>query len=41
MHCLDYVVLHEMAHFIDARHDDIFVDVLDHWMPSWRKHVLS
>lgn len=37
MHCLDYVVLHEMAHFISARHDDALVDVLDHRMPSWRQ----
>ena len=23
--CLDYVILHEMAHFVSRRHDDVFV----------------
>ncbi|MFB2594847.1 M48 family metallopeptidase [Paracoccus sp. p4-l81] len=33
---LDYVILHEMAHFISRRHDDAFVAVLDRHMPTWR-----
>ena len=35
--CLDYVVLHEMAHFISPRHDDTFIAVLDRFMPAWRQ----
>lgn len=35
--CLDYVVLHEMAHFISPRHDDLFVSALDRMMPNWRQ----
>ena len=34
---IDYVALHEMAHFISPRHDDAFVAVLDQLMPSWKK----
>lgn len=35
--CLDYVILHEMAHFISSRHDDVFVALLDRFMPKWRQ----
>lgn len=34
---LDYVILHEMAHFLSPRHDEIFVAVLDRNMPGWRQ----
>ena len=34
---LDYVILHEMAHFVSPRHDDVFLDVLDRNMPGWRQ----
>ncbi len=33
--CLDYIVLHEMAHFVSARHDARFLNVLDRHMPNW------
>lgn len=36
--CLDYVILHEMAHFIVPHHGDGFVALLDQHMPNWR-HV--
>ena len=34
---LDYVILHEIAHFVSPRHDDVFVSVLDRNMPGWRQ----
>lgn len=34
--CLDYVILHEMAHFLAPRHDDHFRALLDRYMPGWR-----
>ena len=37
LNALDYVVLHEMAHFISARHDEKFIGTLDRLMPSWRQ----
>jgi predicted metal-dependent hydrolase len=33
---LDYIVLHEMAHFISSRHDARFRAVLDRHMPNWQ-----
>lgn len=35
--CLDYIVLHEMAHLISPRHDDLFISILDRLMPNWRQ----
>lgn len=35
--CLDYVILHEMAHFISRKHDERFLKVLDQQMPAWRQ----
>jgi len=35
--CLDYVILHELAHFISPRHDGVFIEVLDRHMPAWRQ----
>ncbi|AJA62853.1 M48 family metallopeptidase [Bradyrhizobium japonicum] len=34
--CLDYVVLHEMLHFIIPDHGERFVSHLDHHLPQWR-----
>lgn len=34
---IEYVALHEVAHFISPRHDDAFIRVLDRWMPTWQK----
>jgi predicted metal-dependent hydrolase len=34
--CLDYVVLHEMVHFLVPNHSDQFLSLLDHHQPQWR-----
>lgn len=37
LQALDYVILHEMAHFLSPRHDEIFLRALDRNMPAWRQ----
>ena len=37
LQCLDYIILHEMAHLVSRRHDDVFLAVLDQHMPGWRQ----
>ncbi|ULB11850.1 M48 family metallopeptidase [Cereibacter azotoformans] len=37
LQCLDYVILHEMAHFLSRRHNDLFIATLDRHMPGWRQ----
>ena len=35
--CLEYVVVHEMAHLIERRHTDRFRALMDRLLPSWRR----
>jgi predicted metal-dependent hydrolase len=36
--CLEYVIVHEMAHLLERRHSDRFAAILDKHMPRWRQH---
>jgi predicted metal-dependent hydrolase len=37
-HCLEYIIVHEMAHFLERNHTDRFVAFMDNFMPQWRNH---
>ena len=37
-HCIDYIVLHEMAHLIEKRHNDRFRGLLTQHMPHWQMY---
>lgn len=41
--CIDYVVLHELVHFIYPNHSKQFFDFLSNYMPDWkeRKRMLD
>lgn len=34
--CLEYIVVHEMVHLLERRHNDQFVALMDRFMPQWR-----
>lgn len=34
--CLEYIVVHEMVHLLERRHNDRFVALMDRFMPQWR-----
>ena len=36
--CLEYVIAHELAHFLERHHNDRFVAILDKYVPHWRSH---
>lgn len=36
--CLEYLVVHEMAHLLERRHNDQFKAYMDRFMPQWRMH---
>ncbi len=38
IHCLEYLVVHEMAHLIERSHNDRFVRIMDTHLPQWRLH---
>lgn len=35
--CLEYVIVHELAHLIERYHNAHFRDILDTYLPSWRE----
>lgn len=35
--CLEYIILHELLHLAEHRHNDRFVTMLDKYMPQWRE----
>ena len=36
--CLEYVVVHEIAHLLEPSHNSRFIALMDQFMPSWRNH---
>jgi len=34
--CIEYVIVHELAHFFERSHSDRFIALLDSLMPNWR-----
>ena len=36
--CLEYIVVHEMTHFLVRRHDDPFIGLLNQHLPHWKAY---
>ncbi|EIM74402.1 hypothetical protein A3SI_16125 [Nitritalea halalkaliphila LW7] len=36
--CIEYVVVHELAHLLERTHNDNFIAYLDKYLPNW-KHL--
>lgn len=36
--CLEYLVVHELAHLIERHHDEKFISIMDKHLPQWRLH---
>jgi hypothetical protein len=34
--CIEYLVVHEMAHLLERRHNDRFTAFMDTFLPEWR-----
>lgn len=37
LECLEYVILHEMVHFLERNHNERYKAHLDKYMPTWRE----
>jgi predicted metal-dependent hydrolase len=33
--CIDYVILHEIIHLVEPKHNKNFVRLLDKYLPKW------
>jgi predicted metal-dependent hydrolase len=38
VHCVEYVIVHELAHLIERRRNNRFVSIMDQHLPQWRLH---
>ena len=38
IHCLEYVVVHEMTHFLERTHNKMFIQALTQFMPQWKQY---
>lgn len=36
--CLEYVVVHELVHLLEHRHNERFKEYLDRFMPQWQQY---
>ncbi len=36
--CLEFILVHEMVHFLERHHNDRFREYMDRFMPQWRLH---
>jgi predicted metal-dependent hydrolase len=36
--CLEYIIVHEMVHFLERNHTQRFIDLMDKFMPQWRSY---
>jgi predicted metal-dependent hydrolase len=36
--CLEYLIVHELAHLIERHHNERFTAILDRHLPQWRLH---
>lgn len=36
IHCLEYIIVHELVHLLERHHNDRFKEYMDSFLPSWR-----
>ena len=36
--CLEYIVVHELAHLVERHHNERFMAIMDQHLPQWRLH---
>ena len=36
VHCLEFIIVHEMVHLLERHHNDRFIAHMDQFMPQWR-----
>ncbi len=37
-HCIDYVIVHELIHLKERKHNDRFIELLESAYPKWQEH---
>ena len=37
LECIEYIVLHEIAHLLVHKHNDDFIKIIERYIPDWKK----
>ena len=37
IYCLEYIIVHEMVHFLERHHNDKFLYYMDTYLPNWKQ----
>ncbi len=37
-YCLEYILVHELTHLLEKKHNDRFTALMDQFMPQWREY---
>lgn len=38
VHCLEYIIVHELVHLLERNHTDQFTELMTEYMPLWRQY---
>ena len=38
VHCLEYIIVHELVHLLEKHHNDRFKGLMDQYLPLWRQY---
>jgi predicted metal-dependent hydrolase len=41
IHCIEYIIVHELVHLLERNHTDRFVAYMDHFLPEWRQRRME
>ncbi len=36
--CLEFIVVHELVHLLERKHNQRFITLMDTHLPNWREH---
>ena len=37
VHCMEYILVHELVHLLERHHNDKFRAYMDHYLPNWKQ----
>lgn len=36
LHCIEYIIVHEMVHLLEKKHNEVFIAYMDKILPKWK-----
>ncbi len=36
LHCIEYIIVHELLHLLERKHNEVFISYMDKFLPKWR-----